>query len=241
MEQKIRHSRFRLIGLLMVVLLLATCAPQSWRQNPDVQAANLDCAGLPQGECYACIERHAVESLNPDVCRLAGMWVDDMCLQAVYEAAGDPSICGRLYLPGVTKTCRAYYRRPAVDFAISTSINAGGEPGRWTLGYRVVVVHQGNHPVEDLTAWLLFPDAEGLPVQIQLQRTENAPADLVKPNQGRVYEGEIVWETERSKEEIGTVLDRAQIRLAWTLDGERQEKLFPLSTEKGPDWGTSVP
>jgi hypothetical protein len=71
-----------------------------------------------------------------------------------------------------------------------------------------------------------------------LQRTEIAPADLVKPNQGRVYEGEITWKTEHPKEEISAVLDRAQIRLAWTLDGERQEKLFPPSMEKGPDWGT---
>ncbi|MBC8445571.1 MAG: transposase, partial [Chloroflexi bacterium] len=49
------------------------------------------------------------ERLNPDVCRLAGMWVDDMCLQAVYEAADDPTICDRLYLEGVRPTCRAYY------------------------------------------------------------------------------------------------------------------------------------
>jgi hypothetical protein len=67
------------------------------------------------------------------------------------------------------------------------------------------------------------------------------PFVVVKPNYERVYEGEIVWETKRSKEEIGALLDQAQIRLAWTLDGKRQEKLFPLSTEKGPDWGTSVP
>ncbi|MGA9351724.1 MAG: hypothetical protein WBW48_23385, partial [Anaerolineae bacterium] len=62
-----------------------------------------------QGEYYACIERHAVTNLNPDVCRLAGMWVDDMCLQAVYEAADDPTICDRLYLSGVVPNCHAYY------------------------------------------------------------------------------------------------------------------------------------
>jgi len=227
--------------LYLIATPLAACAPQPWKQDPDVQAAKRDCNGLADEKRYACIERHAVDSLNPDVCRLAGMWVDDMCLQAVYEAADDPTICDRLYLKGAAKTCRAYYRRPAVDFATSTSINAGGELGRQTLGYRVMVVHQGNRPVEDLTAWLLFPEAEGLPAQVQLERTESAPADLVKPNQARVYRGEIVWETERSKEEIGAVLDRAQIRLAWTLDGERQEKLFLPLTEKGPDWETSVP
>lgn len=228
-------------NLLVLLVLLAACAPQPWKQHPDVQTAKMDCAGLPQGEHHACIERYAVASLNPDVCRLVSTWVDDMCLQTVYEAAGDPAICDRLYRPGVAQTCRAYYRRPAVDFATSTLIEVSGEPGRQALGYRVMVVHHGNRPVEHLTAWLLFPEAEGLSAQVQLQRTEIAPTDLVKPNHARVYEGEITWETERSKEEISAVLDQAQIRLAWTLDSERREKLFPPSTETGPDWGTSVP
>ena len=232
--------RFPWFSLLVLLVLLVGCTPQPWKQDPDVQVAKQDCAGLPQGEHYACIERHAVASLNPEVCRLASVWVDDACLQAVYQAADDPAICDRLYLKGVRPTCRAYYQRPAVDFATSTRIEVSGEPGHQTIGYRVVVVHWGNHPVEDLTAWLLFPEAEGLPAQVLLQ-TEALPIVVVKPNYSRVYEGEIAWETEHSKEEIGALLDQARIRLAWTLDGERQEKLFPLSTEKGPDWGTSVP
>jgi len=108
MKEEVRRSHF-LIGLLVAMGLLAACAPQSWKQDPDVQAAKRDCAGLPQGEHYACIERYAVDRLNPDVCRLAGMWVDDMCLQAVYEAADDPTICDRLYLEGVRPTCHACY------------------------------------------------------------------------------------------------------------------------------------
>jgi hypothetical protein len=233
--------RYLWFSLLVLLVLLAGCSPQPWEQDPDVQAAKQDCAGLPQGERYACIERHAVASHNPEVCRLASVWVDDACLQAVYQAADDPAICNRLYLSGVAKTCRAYYQRPAVDFATSTLIEVGGEAGRQTIGYRVVAVHWGNRPAEDLTAWLVFPEAEGLPAQVLLQ-TEALPVVVVKPNDGRVYEGEIAWETERfKKEEINALLDRVRIRLAWTLDGEPQEKLFPLSTEKGPDWGTSVP
>ena len=99
----------RRVWLLSLLMLLAGCAPQPWKQDPDVQAAKRDCAGLPQGEHYSCIERQAVASLNPDVCHLAGMWVDDMCLQAVYEAADDPTICDRLYLSGVVPNCHAYY------------------------------------------------------------------------------------------------------------------------------------
>jgi len=232
-----RYLRF---SLLILLVLLVGCAPQPWKQYPDVQTAKQDCAPLPQEEHYACIERHAVASLNPEVCRLASIWVDDACLQAVYQAADDPAICERLYLKGVRPTCRAYYQRPAVDFVTSSLIEVGGEAERQTIGYRVMVVHWGNRPVEDLTAWLILPKAEGLPARVLLQ-TEALPIVVVKPNYSRVYEGEIAWETERSKEEIGALLDRAQILLAWTLDGERQEKPFPLSTEKGPDWGTSVP
>lgn len=239
MRRRLTVAAF-LFVFCLVATPLAACAPQPWKQDPDVQAAKRDCTGLAEGERYDCIERHALDSLNPDVCRLAGMWVDDMCLQAVYQAADDPSICDRLYLEGVRPTCHAYYRRPAVDFATSTLIEVGGEPERQTIRYRIMVVHHGNRPVEDLTAWLVLPKAEGLLARVLLQ-TEALPIVVVKPNYGRVYEGEIVWETKRSKDEIGALLDRAQIRLAWTLDGERQEKLFPLSTEKGPDWGTSVP
>jgi len=232
--------RFPWFSLLVLLVLLAGCAPQPWEQDPDVQTAKQDCAGLPQGEHYACIKRHAVTSLNPEVCRLVGKWVDDACLQAVYQAADDPAICDQLYLKGVRPTCRDYYQRPAVDFATSSLIEVGGQPGRQTIGYRITVVHWGNRPVEDLTAWLVLPEAEGLPARVLLQ-TEALPIVVVKPNYARVYEGEIVWETERLEEEISALLDRAQILLAWTLDDERQEKLFPLSTEKGPDWGTSVP
>jgi len=46
-----------------------------------------------RGIIEACIERHAVASLNPDVCRLASVWVDDACLQSIYQAADDPAIC----------------------------------------------------------------------------------------------------------------------------------------------------
>ena len=52
-----------------------------------------------------------METLNPNICGLAGIFVDDACLQSVWEAAGDPSICNRLYLAGTRPTCRAWYER----------------------------------------------------------------------------------------------------------------------------------
>jgi hypothetical protein len=108
--------------------LLAACTSQSWKRDPEVQAARRACKGLD----YDCIERHAVESLNPDVCHLAGIWIDDMCLQAVYEAAGDPAICEQIYLQGVQPTCRAYYAQRSVPMQQYT------DP---TLGFSVSLPH----------------------------------------------------------------------------------------------------
>ena len=103
-----------LFAMLGAILCLTACGPETWEQDPTVQAAKAACKSLDEGERYDCVERHAVESLNPDICRLAGIWIDDMCLQAVYEAAGDPAICERLYLEGVRPTCCAYYALRAV-------------------------------------------------------------------------------------------------------------------------------
>jgi Tol biopolymer transport system component len=106
--KEVRGLSATLLALLLALALVA-CCPEAWERDPQVQKAKRACKELDEGERYACIERHAVETLNPDVCRLAGIWIDDMCLQAVYEAAGDPAICEQIYLEGVRPTCRAYY------------------------------------------------------------------------------------------------------------------------------------
>ena len=49
---------------------------------------------------------------EPEICRLLNIYIDDWCLQVVYEAADDPAICDRLYLAGIRPTCRAYYADP---------------------------------------------------------------------------------------------------------------------------------
>jgi hypothetical protein len=96
-------------------LLVTACTSRSWKQDPEVQAARRACKGLDDAGQYACVERQAVETLDPDVCRLAGMWIDDMCLQAVFEAAGDPAICDRLYLKGVRPLCNSYYAQRSIE------------------------------------------------------------------------------------------------------------------------------
>ena len=105
--------------ILVLALLLVACGPEAWEQDPEVRAARAAC-----GKEYDCIERHAVETLNPDVCRLAGIAIDDMCLQAVYEAADDPAICERIYLRGVRPNCQAYYADRAARAAPSPSSHA---------------------------------------------------------------------------------------------------------------------
>lgn len=98
-----------LLILLFLVTGVACAVVEPWRRDPDVRAAKAACNDLDQSRRYACVERHAVDTLNPDVCRLSSIFVDDLCLQMVYEAAGDRSICGRLFLEGVRPNCEAYY------------------------------------------------------------------------------------------------------------------------------------
>ena len=93
---------------LSLLMLLAACTSSTWRKDPDVDAARKTCGSEPDVD-YNCIEEAAVAASNPDICRLVGIYIDDMCLQTVYEAAQDPAICDRIYLQGVVPNCRAYY------------------------------------------------------------------------------------------------------------------------------------
>ena len=203
---------------ILCALFLVACGPEAWERDPQVQAAKKACQGLDEGQRYDCIERHAVESLNPDVCRLAGIWIDDMCLQAVYEAAGDPAICEQLYLEGVRPTCRAYYQRPPADWTVDTVLSVAGEPGHQTIAAQIVVTHQGNRPIEDLSVWLVFPRAEGLEAEAELTSAESASPGPLEPNHARTFTAEISWQTGLAKAEINAILDHVQIRLAWTAD-----------------------
>jgi len=86
----------------------AACSDSAAPLEPAVKAARNACKSQSRLD-YDCVERHAVAASNPEICRLAGIGIDDMCLQAVYEAANDPTICDRIYLQGVVTNCRAYY------------------------------------------------------------------------------------------------------------------------------------
>lgn len=117
------HHRALLTMLWLAAGVLAACRDGSaWRSDPAITAAREACQSH-YGVDYDCIERQAVAALDPNICRLAGIYIDDMCLQMVYEAADDPAICDRVYLQGVVSNCRAYYARytsaPAPPAAIS--------------------------------------------------------------------------------------------------------------------------
>ena len=99
--------------LIVLAVLLTACVPlPAPGDTSDLSAARSACTGLPDPERTQCIVDRATQALNPDICSLLGIAVDDMCLQAVYEAADDPAICERLYLEGIRPTCRAYYADP---------------------------------------------------------------------------------------------------------------------------------
>ncbi len=99
------------LAATLAALVLTACAARPLLQvdDPQVQAARQACQDTRDLERAPCIEQQAVAALNPDICRLLGIAVDDACLQAVYQAANDPAICDRLYLSGVVSTCKTYY------------------------------------------------------------------------------------------------------------------------------------
>ncbi len=107
-------------------LVLAARAARVSTVDPALEAAKAACK---DAEWYAdCIEGRAVESLDPDICRLLGIGVDDACLQSVYQAANDPTICDRLYLEGVRPTCRAYYAARSRVTAAANTPTAAATP-----------------------------------------------------------------------------------------------------------------
>jgi hypothetical protein len=108
--RRYQHARVagRLLILTLSLLVIPGCGPV-WEDDADVKGARIACAGLRKAEHNECVEREAVARINPDVCHLAGIAVDDACLQAVYRAAGDPAICDRIYLRGALANCQAWY------------------------------------------------------------------------------------------------------------------------------------
>lgn len=112
MRFRFLSASFAIAFCLLFLLAACSARPPLQRDDPDVQAARAACRGIPAAQRYLCIEQQAVAALNPNVCRLLGISVDDACLQAVYEAADDPAICDRLYLPGAAPACKAYYADP---------------------------------------------------------------------------------------------------------------------------------
>ena len=112
---------------LILLVVLVACTDSTWRNDPAVEAARNAC-GSPSDLDYNCYEREAVANSNPEICRLVGMWIDDMCLQAVYEAADDPSICDRIYLQGVVPNCRAYYAQRTPSAIIQTEAPSDPTP-----------------------------------------------------------------------------------------------------------------
>jgi len=106
-----RRITFTLL-VSLALFFVACSSPPLFSSDPNVEAARRACQDAPEIDRFTCVEQQAIATLDPEVCRLLGIAVDDACLQSVYEAADDPAICDRLYLPGVVPTCKAYYADP---------------------------------------------------------------------------------------------------------------------------------
>jgi len=145
----LRHERLAPLFLVWLAGLaaLAGCGPE-WENDPDVQGARIACAGLRKGEHFYCVEQEAVARLSPNVCRLAGIALDGVCLQSVYETAGDPAICEQIYLRAVVPNCQAWYaqrtsqpgalgerRRPQGDYLSGCSL----ETARTLAAFKVAL------------------------------------------------------------------------------------------------------
>ena len=152
----------RLSALLGLGLLLTACGARAWEHDLVVQAARSACKGVASADRYTCVERHAVESLSPDVCRLLGIGLDDACLQSVYEAADDPAICDRLYLEGVRPTCRAYYAARADKAWVDVlfTLNREGLAELWTIDPVLSAVQRRVRPEQTIQDPALSPSAE---------------------------------------------------------------------------------
>jgi len=151
-------------SLAVFAWLLSACGAGTWRQDPAVQAVRKACKGLDQQARESCVEFHAVGALNPDVCRLAGIWIDDACLQSVYEEAGDPAICERLYLEGVRPNCRAYYDRlnGSVGPAVLFVWNRAGTAEMWTIDPRDGAAQRQHRPEQTIQSPTLSPSGEAV-------------------------------------------------------------------------------
>jgi len=101
-----------MIAAVISGLLLTGCRGPVWEQSPDVQAARIACAGLRASEHFVCVEEQATARMNPDVCHLAFAGLDNLCLQSVYEASVDPSICDHIYLEDTATDCREWFALP---------------------------------------------------------------------------------------------------------------------------------
>ena len=200
---------WRLSRLVLLSALLAACAARAWERDPNVQAAQSACKGVASAERYACVERHAVQSLSPDVCRLLGIGLDDACLQSVYEAADDPAICDRLYLEGVRPTCRAYYAKragkPWVDVLFTW--NRDGAAELWTIDPVLGAVQRQVRPNQVIQDPALSPSGEtivyvrvtgdygGIASELWLMDRDGAnPRSLYVPPPGRSVLHRPAWQ-----------------------------------------------
>jgi hypothetical protein len=103
-----------LVGLYLAYTLILYTRPSPWlkdptiKSDPEVELAEESCKNVPE-EKYDCYVQYAIEYQNTNICALTGIFVDDACMDEVWRAVNDPSICERIYLESVRPNCIGYF------------------------------------------------------------------------------------------------------------------------------------
>jgi hypothetical protein len=102
------------LGLYLGYTLFLYTRPNPWlkdttiKSDEEVQMAMKNCRQGSEDK-YDCYVQYAIEYENPNICALTSIFVDDACLDDVWRAIDDPSICDRIYLVNTRPNCRNYF------------------------------------------------------------------------------------------------------------------------------------
>ncbi len=109
------QARLHLIILFILLWGLAGCNARP-SENPDVLIARQACEKAADAlERYQCLEKHALASGNPEICRLTGADLETRCLTNLYQKSPDPSLCSRMYRDDIRQACELYYTHQNVS------------------------------------------------------------------------------------------------------------------------------
>ena len=116
MAMKLCLSIFALVIAALIFIVVTYPSFRLIISDPAMRKAWQTCHSMAAENRAPCYQKLAIEQSNPDICWLIGPSIDDACMQSVFEASGDSSICSRISKPGVKALCEEHFRK-AFDVA----------------------------------------------------------------------------------------------------------------------------